>query len=331
MSRPLPSEVDIRGLPGLPELFADYVARSSRAARVLARRPTLNVAADTARRLARGAGPDSLFLSLLARQTAGNEAGGRTRDNLARIASGRAAAVLFVLRPFPWGGLLFELHKALTAVRLADELTSRGAEAVPIGCVSGLGMEGVRAIVYGFLDAAGKYEEIRIELEEEAGVDSHTRRLVPRSIGSTLESIGSLLGPHAPHSDYWELLRQTHTAGSEIHAASAHLWTCLLSDRGVPVADLSHPEARASLGADGPEYPSRLAGRVRVGLGRAGEAGYFSPDIPGALVATAPVGRQEDTHRGAAMAAMALCSALPAAALVTDPWQLVGFSALAAE
>ena len=74
---------------------------------------------------------DSVFLSILERQNRAWGASGKTLENIGRLRAG-AAAVVTGQQVGLFGGPLFSILKALTAIKLADQATRAGNDCVPI-------------------------------------------------------------------------------------------------------------------------------------------------------------------------------------------------------
>src|SRR4029077_2324117 len=119
-------------IPHTTRLFLDFLSYSPKIRPFYPRSPrfkdwakdeTLNLRYDPTRR--------SRVADILERQNRNWGASARTLKNIGRLRAG-ASAFVTGQQVAVFGGPMFSIFKALTAVKLADEATSVGTDAVPI-------------------------------------------------------------------------------------------------------------------------------------------------------------------------------------------------------
>src|SRR5579862_9530922 len=119
-------------IPHTTRLFADFLAYSSNVLPFYPRSPyfaewmkeeAANISYDDGRR--------TKVAAVLERQNQSWDASAKTLSNLERLRKG-AAAVVTGQQVGLFGGPMFAIYKALTAVKLAEEASAAGIEAVPI-------------------------------------------------------------------------------------------------------------------------------------------------------------------------------------------------------
>src|SRR5579863_864567 len=116
-------------LPGTSRLFADFSYHFDRVARFYRHDPHDPTSyAAVAREIQY---PDARRAALVAALASQNQANG-AKDSLARLAQPGTVAVVTGQQVGLFGGPALTIYKALTAVRLAADLTARGIPAVPI-------------------------------------------------------------------------------------------------------------------------------------------------------------------------------------------------------
>ncbi|MGH9511558.1 MAG: bacillithiol biosynthesis cysteine-adding enzyme BshC [Terriglobales bacterium] len=174
--------------------------------------------------------------SALLRQNLSWNASAKTVENIERMKSG-AAAVVTGQQVGLFGGPLFSLLKALTAVKLAGEATRGGVDCVPV-----------------FWLATEDHDLEEVNHVNVPGSDGALHTLVAPSAGVLHSPVGSikfgdeiedvikqvtdLLG----ESDATAMLRESYRPGETFGSAFARLFSSLFSDWGVILLDASDPE-----------------------------------------------------------------------------------------
>src|SRR5205814_112639 len=110
----------------------DFLAYSPRVRQFYRRPPSFaNWFADEVSRIQYDSQRRECVSDILARQNKNWRASSRTLENIARLRAG-ASAVLTGQQVGLFGGLVFSIYKAMTAVKLANEATAGGVDSVPI-------------------------------------------------------------------------------------------------------------------------------------------------------------------------------------------------------
>jgi len=200
-------------------------------------------AADAARRDVR---LDARLHDLLRRQASRWPAGPETLANIDALAEGDAVAVVSVHEAMLYAGSISDILRAVTAVRLAGEMSRQGALSVPCLWVRENGGYELETQALGLIDARGEFVEFAVDLirDPEAG-----GFLVPARAAQLALELEKLLG--APFRDpaIAPMLRETHFAGNRLAWAWAGLMARLFRQWGVIVLCPEAPLALADLGS----------------------------------------------------------------------------------
>jgi bacillithiol synthase len=173
---------------------------------------------------------------ILARQNRGWRASERTLRNIERLHAG-AAAVVTGQQVGLFGGPTFSLYKALTAVRLAEEATAAGVEAVPIFWLASYDHDLAEVNHVTLPGPDGVLQTLTTPSHAIAGAPVSAVRL-GNEIEPVLEQAASLLGENEAST----LLRETYRPGETLGTAFARLYARLFADWGVIVLDASDGE-----------------------------------------------------------------------------------------
>jgi len=126
-------EIPYRDMPGLSALFLDYLDLLPGALRFYQKPPTIagieQLARGDLRQIARAR---SGLAAILERQNSALGAGNPTFERIRELANADCVAVVTGQQVGLFAGPLYTIYKALAAIRLADELRSRGIGAVPV-------------------------------------------------------------------------------------------------------------------------------------------------------------------------------------------------------
>jgi bacillithiol biosynthesis cysteine-adding enzyme BshC len=177
--------------------------------------------------------------NILERQNKSWGASARTLENISRLKSG-AAAVVTGQQVGLFGGPLFALFKALTAVKLAQFATQAGVDSVPV-----------------FWLATQDHDLEEIQQTFLPGAEASLEKLTASSSGATGAPVGTIsLGPQIQEvvkaaeellgeSDVTTVLRESYSPDATYGSSFARLFAKLFDEWGVILLDACDPELNA--------------------------------------------------------------------------------------
>ena len=142
-----------------------------------------------------------------------------------------------------FGGPLYTLAKALTALQLADVIEREtGVAAAPVFWAATDDADFLEASTAHVADAGG-LRELRLTQAPPAGTPMAGAPLgeVTGLVSALRAACGS-----AAHAEYFEMARDAYGSGASIGAAYVRLLRALLEPLGIAVLDSSHPATRAA-------------------------------------------------------------------------------------
>ena len=176
---------------------------------------------------------------ILERQNNAWGASPKTLENIARFRSGACAAVTGQQVGL-FGGPLFALFKALTAVKLADEASKAGSDCVPIFWLATEDHDFDEVNHTAVLGAEGVLQALSTPTK--AAPDAAVGRVSFGSeIGDVVQQAVTLLGDCSVSV----VLRESYRPGETLGSAFARLFTNLFADWGVILLDALDPELHA--------------------------------------------------------------------------------------
>lgn len=227
-------------VPDTSRLFIDYLSYSPAIQRFYPRSPrwsqwlrdeTPNRRYEASRR--------ERVADALERQNRHWGASSATLQNLARFRAGACAAVTGQQVGL-FGGPLFSLFKAMTAVKLADEATRSGVDCVPVFWLATEDHDLEEVNHASVLDADGVLQPLVSSAR--AGVNAPVGTIeFGAEIEPVVEAAAAILGT----GDIAELLRASYRPADNYGSAFARLFTTLFSDWGVILLDSLDPELHA--------------------------------------------------------------------------------------
>lgn len=164
------------------------------------------------------------------------DASAKTRANLDRLRSG-AAAVVTGQQVGLFGGPMFSIYKALTAVKLASEATAAGVEAVPVFWLATYDHDLAEVNHVSLPGPEGLLQTLTASSHSVPGSPVSAVRLGDEIL-PVLDQAAALLG----ESEATALLRESYRPGETLGTAFARLYAKLFADWGVIVLDASDPE-----------------------------------------------------------------------------------------
>jgi bacillithiol biosynthesis cysteine-adding enzyme BshC len=227
-------------IPHTTPLFADFLSYSPRVQPFYPRSPYfrdwmkdeaatfLRDASYTAKRRERVA-------TILERQNQSWNASPRTIANLERFRKG-AFAVVTGQQVGLFGGPMFAIYKAMTAVKLAEEATA-GVDAVPVFWLATYDHDLAEVNHVAIPGAEGALQVLTTESYDVAGAPVSAVRLGDEIL-PVVEEAAALLGD----TDAARWLRECYRPGETLGTAFARFYARLFAEWGVIVLDASDPE-----------------------------------------------------------------------------------------
>ncbi len=227
-------------IPHTSRLFADFLSWSPKVQPFYSRPPafsewfkdeTARISYDPARR--------ERVATILERQNKAWGASDATLKNVQRLRAGACAAVTGQQVGL-FGGPLFSLFKALSAVKLAEQATAAGIDCVPVFWLATQDHDLEEVNQVSIPGAEAQLKKFSAVTVGPAGAPVANVILGPE-IEGTIAQLAELLGD----SDGIALLRDSFRPGDSFGNAFAKLFSKLLGDWGVILLDASDPEVGA--------------------------------------------------------------------------------------
>jgi len=174
--------------------------------------------------------------AILQRQNESWGAGPETLKNIQRLREG-SAAVVTGQQVGLFGGPMFAMYKALTAVKLAEEATAAGVDVVPVFWLATSDHDLAEVNHVSLPGPEGKLVTLTTSTRSVAGAPVSEVRL-EEEILRVVEEAGALLG----ESEAIQFLRESYRPGDSLGTAFARLFTRLFSSWGVILLDASDAE-----------------------------------------------------------------------------------------
>ena len=224
-------------IPHTTQLFTDFLSHNSKVQQFYPRSAYFNEwFKDEASNLAYDSERRKRVSSILERQNQSWGASAKALENIARLRTG-ALAVVTGQQVGLFGGPLFAIFKALTAVKLADQATRAGVDCVPVFWLAteDHDLEEVNQVSIPGSDGSLQKLTAPIEGLAEAPVG---RVRFNAEIQSVVDAAAGLLGT----SEISDFLREAYRPGENFGSAFARLFARLFADWGVILLDPSDPE-----------------------------------------------------------------------------------------
>ncbi len=224
-------------IPSTTRLFSDFLSYSPDIRQFYPRSPQFSewmkeestkISYDPARR-AKVAG-------ILERQNKSWEASPATLANIEKLRNG-AAAVVTGQQVGLFGGPMFAFYKALTAVRLAEEATAAGINAVPIFWLATYDHDLAEVNHTSFPAADGALHVLETSSHDVPGAPVSAVKF-GEEITPLVEQAAALLGD----SEATQFLRDSYRPGENMGTAFARLYARVFADYGVILLDASDAE-----------------------------------------------------------------------------------------
>jgi len=173
---------------------------------------------------------------ILERQNKSWNASPKTLANLARLRNG-AATVVTGQQVGLFGGPTFALYKALTAVKLAEEATAAGVDAVPVFWLATYDHDLAEVNHVSIPGPDGGLELLSASSHDVPGAPVSNVHF-GEEINPLVQQAAAMLG----ETEATQLLRESYRTGETLGTAFATLYARIFADWGVIVIDPSDPE-----------------------------------------------------------------------------------------
>ncbi|HYN16227.1 MAG TPA: bacillithiol biosynthesis cysteine-adding enzyme BshC [Terriglobales bacterium] len=232
--------LSFKQVPHSTRLFRDYLYQFDNIRRFFPRAPwSRDWLKDEVSRLHYDAARRERVAAILERQNRAWGASQETLDNIARFRSG-ASAVVTGQQVALFGGPLFSIYKALTAIKLATEFTHAGQECVPVFWLATEDHDLAEVNHVTLLGADGSLAPFTTEARGPEDAPMNAVRL-----GSEIEARAGEAASLLSDSEVAGFLRQSYRAGETLGGAFARLFSRLFQHSGVILIDASDPELHA--------------------------------------------------------------------------------------
>lgn len=174
--------------------------------------------------------------AILERQNKSWDASPQTLANLDRLRKG-AAAVVTGQQVGLFGGPMFAIYKALTAVKLAEEATAAGVDAVPVFWLATYDHDLAEVNHVSIPGADGALQVLTTTSHDVPGAPVSAVRLGDEIL-PLVEQAATLLG----ESEVARFLRETYRPGESMGTAFARFYSHIFAEWGVILLDASDAE-----------------------------------------------------------------------------------------
>jgi len=227
-------------IPHTSRIFLDFLANAPRVSQFFPRDLYFSEwIKDEAGKIQYDSARRQKIAEILDRQNKAWGASSKTLENISRLKSG-SVAVVTGQQVGLFGGPLFSILKALSAVKLAETATQAGVDAVPVFWLATQDhdLDEIQSISLPAAEASLQKVTATSRGISEAPVA--TISLGPE-IEETLKAAEQLLG----ESEVTALLRESYTPGATYGSAFARFFSKLFDEWGVILLDAADPELNA--------------------------------------------------------------------------------------
>src|SRR5450631_2554497 len=221
-------------IPHTTRLFTDFLSYSSQVQPFYPRSPHFGEwLKDESTRISYDPSRREKVASILERQNKSWDASPKTLANLERLRNG-AAAVVTGQQVGLFGGPMFAIYKALSAVRLAEQATAAGVDAVPVFWLATYDHDLAEVNHVSIPGADGALQVLTTTSQDVPGAPVSAVRLGDEIV-PVVEEAAKLLGD----SEAAEFLRETYRPGETLGTAFARLYARIFAEWGVILLDAS--------------------------------------------------------------------------------------------
>jgi bacillithiol synthase len=244
MSVPLSGDSSVKAhclpfsqIPHTTRLFTDFLAYSSKVQPFYPRSPHFDEwLSEEATKISYDFSRRERVSSILARQNKSWDASPKTLANLDRLRQG-AAALVTGQQVGLFGGPMFALYKALTAVKLAERATAAGVDAVPVFWLATSDHDLAEVNHVSIPGPDGALQVLTTSSHSVPGAPVSAVQLGDEILPVVEQAVG-LLGD----SDAAKFLRESYRPGETLGTAFARLYARVFAEWGVILLDASDAE-----------------------------------------------------------------------------------------
>jgi bacillithiol biosynthesis cysteine-adding enzyme BshC len=238
--------IDIRQFPWIRRLATDYAFTYAAVAPFFAGDPAQPSAwADTIARSQATARRPADLAKVLADQQARREAPPASRAAAARLADSATRAIITGQQAGLFGGPLFTLLKAVTAMKLAAQVErERGVPVVPVFWIDAEDHDWPEVSGCTVLDADLAPRTVRLADLAGAGDLPIARLTLTDAVDSTIDSLGALLPATEFRDELLDGLKRAYKPGRGMAEAFGRWLETVLGPHGLVVYDSSDPAAK---------------------------------------------------------------------------------------
>ncbi len=224
-------------IPHTTRLFTDFLEYSPKVQQFYPRPPYLKEwLKEEAARISYTTSRRERVAAIFERQNKSWDASAKTLGNIERFRKG-AAVVVTGQQVGLFGGPMFAIYKALTAVKLAEEATAGGVDTVPVFWLATYDHDLAEVNHVSFPGQDGTLQTLATSSHDVAGAPVSAVRL-GEEIVPVVEQAAALLGD----SEATQFLRETYRPGEGLGTAFAKLFARIFAEWGVIVLDASDGE-----------------------------------------------------------------------------------------
>ncbi len=224
-------------IPHTTRLFADFLTYQPNIQPFYPRSPNFNEwLKEEAAKISYDSSRRERVAAILERQNKSWDASPKTLANLDRLRKG-AAAVVTGQQVGLFGGPMFAIYKALTAVKLAEEATAAGVDAVPVFWLATYDHDLAEVNHVSIPGPDGALQLLTTQSHDVPGAPVSAVRLGDE-IMPIVEQAANLLGD----SEAAQFLRDTYRPGETLGTAFARLFARIFAEWGVILLDASDAE-----------------------------------------------------------------------------------------
>ncbi len=224
-------------IPHTTRLFADFLAYQPSIQPFYPRSPHFgDWLKEEAAKISYDSSRRERVAGILERQNRSWDASPKTLANLERLRNG-AATVVTGQQVGLFGGPMFAIYKALTAVKLAEEATAAGVDAVPVFWLATYDHDLAEVNHVSIPGADGALQVLTTTSHDVPGAPVSAVRLGDEIL-PLVEQAATLLG----ESEVARFLRETYRPGESMGTAFARFYSHIFAEWGVILLDASDAE-----------------------------------------------------------------------------------------